>query len=177
MPVGFSEKISDIVSGDGNPMYGRKHTTQTKRMISVKNRGNKSKTGQRYGEDMKKKLRESTIRRIQSQGTVLAYNSIACDFMDTNLAEYNFTHARNSTSEYEFRGYLADGYNKIKNIWFEYDEPYHFDKFGNLKRKDIVRMIEIMKYLGCRFLRYDERNDVLREYCLTSDGNGVILIS
>lgn len=178
MPGGFSEKISKIVSGSGNPMHGNNHTIQTKTTISIKNRGNKSKTGQICDENTKMNMRNSAIARIKIQGTSRSYNPAACDYMDINMKPlYDFIHAKNNKSEFMFRGYFADGYDKTKNVWFEYDEPHHYKLDGSLKNRDLYRMMEILKHLGGRFLRYDERNKVLREYYLTSDGYDVIVTS
>lgn len=175
MPEGFSQKISNIVSGSGNPMYGKSHDDVTRRIISENNKGNKSKTGQMCNENCKMNMRNAAIIRIQIQGTTRSYNPMACHYMDFIMkSKYDFIHAKNSISEYKFRGYFADGYDKSKNVWFEYDEPHHYKLDGTLKNKDLYRMIEIIKHLGCKFLRYDERNDVLKEYCLTSDKCGVI---
>jgi hypothetical protein len=40
---------------------------------------------------------------------------------------------------------------------FEYDEPHHFNVKNELKDKDIYRMNEIINYLKCKFIRYNEK--------------------
>jgi len=50
-------------------------------------------------------------------------------------------------------GCWLDGYDKVNNVAYEYDEKYHFDKDGNLKEKDIKRQKEIEKILKCKFIR------------------------
>lgn len=156
------EKISLSTSGIRNPMYGKHHTDEIKNFISINNRKNKSKTGQVCNADTKMNMRKSAIKRIQIQGTSRSYNPLACEFMD-NMKKYNFIHAKNNGDEYQFRGYFADGYDKEKNVWFEYDEPRHYIN-GILKQKDIDRMNEIMKHLHCKFLRYNAREKFLTEY-------------
>lgn len=158
------EKISSETIGSKNPMYGRHHTSAVKTFISQNNRGNKSKSGQTCDEDAKMNMRNAAIKRIQIQGTSRSYNPNACIFMDTMKPNYNFVHAANSGDEFQFRGYFADGYDKHKNIWFEYDEPYHYKNNGTLRRKDVARMNEIIRHLGCKFIRYDEAHKLLREY-------------
>lgn len=166
------QKISLATQKEKNPMYGYHHTEVVKSFISNRNKGNKSKSGQVCDADTKMNMRTAAIKRIKIQGTSRSYNPLACDFMDS-MKSYNFIHARNSGDEYRYRGYFADGYDEIKNIWFEYDEPYHFTKDGTLKHKDVNRMIEILTYLGCRFIRYNEREKLLTEHFM--DGSQKIL--
>jgi len=49
----------------------------------------------------------------------------------------------------------------------EYDEPYHYNVYGNLKERDAIRMKYIMKYimdkLKCKFFRYNEEKKELKE--------------
>jgi hypothetical protein len=155
-------KISLVVSGKGNPMYGHHHTKKVKQFISLNNKGNRSKSGQICDADTKMNMRKAAIKRIKIQGTSRSYNPVACDFMDA-IKKYKFLHARNSSDEYQFRGYFADGYDKNRNIWFEYDEPHHY-RNGLLKKKDFFRMREVIDNLHCRFLRYNEQKKVMIEY-------------
>jgi NUMOD3 motif len=71
---------------------------------------------------------------------------------------YDFQHALNG-GEYYIKdlGYFVDGYDKKNNIVFEYDEPHHFNVKNELKDKDIYRMNEIINYLKCKFIRYNEK--------------------
>lgn len=65
--------------------------------------------------------------------------------------------------ECEILGYFLDGYDKEKNIVFEYDEPKHYkDVYNNiLSDKDIIRQNNIINKLHCQFWRYNERLDKL----------------
>ena len=46
----------------------------------------------------------------------------------------------------------------------QYDEPHHYNRFGKLREKDIVRMNRIIKHLKCKFYRYNEKTEKLNEY-------------
>lgn len=65
--------------------------------------------------------------------------------------------------ECKIYGYFVDGYDKNKNIVFEYDEPRHYkDVYNNvLSDKDIIRQNNIIDKLHCQFWRYNERLDKL----------------
>lgn len=144
-------------------MYGHRHTQEVKDFISENNRGNRSKLGQIVTDKSKKRMREAALRRIDCIGAGPSYNPAACAFMDSLKPDYNFQHALNG-GEFRVCGYSVDGYDREKNIVFEYDEPHHFEKkLWTLKKRDVKRMDEIKKELGCRFLRYDERKNVLKE--------------
>lgn len=162
-PTEFRERLSVIMLGDGNPMFGKRHTEKAKETISRKNRCNKSKAGQQISDGAKKNMRTAALRRIDALGAGPAYNPEACKFMETLKPTYNFQHALNG-GEFRVCGYSVDGYDREKNVIFEYDEPHHFlKKEWRLKDRDIKRMDEIKRELNCTFLRYDERNNLLKE--------------
>jgi len=96
------------------------------------------------------------------------YNEKACEFMDllNEKNKWNLKHAKNNDAEEMILWYYPDGYDKEKNIVFEYDEPHHYYKDGTLKKKDIKRQKEIIKYIGCKFIRYNEKNNRLYEVIL-----------
>lgn len=64
MPKGFSEKISKIVSGSGNPMYRKHHTKKVKDFISKLNRGNQYGRGYKFSKESKQKMREAVVKRV-----------------------------------------------------------------------------------------------------------------
>ena len=108
-------------------------------------------------------MRTAKLKWIDEHGSGPAYNPAACAFMDLLKPDYNFQHALNG-GEFRVCGYSVDGYDAEKNVVFEYDEPHHFvKKTWELKKRDIARMERIKKELGCTFLRYDERKNVLKE--------------
>jgi hypothetical protein len=95
------------------------------------------------------------------------YNRNACGFMDKwgKNNGYSFEHALNG-KEFRTAAYWVDGYDKNKNVVFEYDEPYHFIRKNGikLKPKDIIRMQRIQEELECEFIRYNELLDVIVHY-------------
>lgn len=84
-----------------------------------------------------------------------SFNSTFCDILDKMMEEKNIfiQHAMNGGEFYiKELGYWLDGYDKINNIAYEFDEKHHFVK-GNLREKDVIRQEEIEKFLGCKFIR------------------------
>ena len=71
-------------------------------------------------------------------------------------------HAMNG-GEYYIKelGYWLDGYDKLNNIVYEYDEAFHFDKYGKLLEKDIIRQNEIIDFLKCKFIRIKYNDNIL----------------
>lgn len=135
--------------------------------------GNKYRKGYLHDEATKKRISDSMKVRVKDKNFldivknkfIPNYNKIACKYFD-NLNEsnnWNLQHALNG-GEIKFEGYWLDAYDKQKNIVVEYDECRHYYKNGQLKEKDLDRMNYIKNKLGCRFFRYDERNNELREF-------------
>lgn len=120
-------------------------------------------------DETRKNHRLSMIKHIKEKNNGVApmFNIDACNFIDKYGKQkgYNFCHALNGKEYYiEGLGYFVDGYDKDKNIVFEYDESHHFDYIGNLKEKDIKRMNEIKNHLNCKIIRYNEKTKELKEY-------------
>ncbi len=68
-------------------------------------------------------------------------------------------------------GYSLDGYDKDKNVVFEYDEPKH-NRFS-VKKNDKIREKRIIKKIKpIMFIRYDEENNMLYD---TISGKELIL--
>jgi len=112
-------------------------------------------------ESHREKLRVAKINQIRKLGTQHTYNSHACEFIDEygKKSGYNFQHALNG-GEIIISGYCLDGYDKEKNIVFEYDEPKH--NAPSVKKNDRVREQRIIeKIKPVMFIRYDEENKVL----------------
>lgn len=128
-------------------------------------------TGRVVDEETRKKHRISIINHlINKNGKICpGYNKQACEFIDKYAKQngYNFQHALNG-GEYYIKelGYFVDGYDKEKNVVFEYDEPHHiYVSSGKLKERDIIRMNLIKKHLNnCKFIRYNERLNEIKEY-------------
>lgn len=110
--------------------------------------------------DINQKSRESAIHRIeQSKGQINPnYNKSSIAIIEAKAMELGITdlmHAENG-GEYRIAGYFLDGYSPSTNIAFEFDEKGHFDKFGNLKKRDVIRQSKIEQVLGCTFIRIKE---------------------
>jgi len=91
-----------------------------------------------------------------------SFNKYACEVFDKISINENkhIQHAMNG-GEYYIKelGYWLDGYDKINNIVYEFDEKFHFDKNGILRDKDIIRQKEIEFFLKCEFIRI-KYNDI-----------------
>jgi hypothetical protein len=132
------EKLSEQKLGKNNPMFGKKPT-----------------------EEHREKMRIAALKRIQKQGIMVAFNPNACKFIDDfgKKLGYNFQHALNG-GEVCLCGFPVDGYDKDRNIIFEYDEPHHYNNKRKEKDKYKERCI-IEKIHPKQFIRYDERNNRL----------------
>lgn len=95
------------------------------------------------------------------------YNKKGCEYLDGLSKEMglNIQHALNG-GEKQISGYSVDGYDAEKNIVIEYDEPSHYDGFGNLKKPDVDRMNRIISEAKCKFYRYNEKTKTIKEYRL-----------
>ena len=136
---------------------GKKRDLQTRQKVSIGLKGKTPTNETRY------KLRLSAIKRIEKQGIVRAFNPKACIFIDKLNQEkgWNLQHAENG-GEVELYGYFVDGYDRERNIIFEYDESHHYDIRGNLKTEDVKRQKNLLEKINpSKFFRYDEMNKKL----------------
>jgi len=82
------------------------------------------------------------------------FNEKGCVEFDNISKKENIhiQHAMNG-GEYYIKelGYWLDGYDKINNVVYEYDEKYHFTEKQIIK--DINRQSEIESFLKCKFIR------------------------
>lgn len=162
------------ISGDRNPNAinkgknhwntGRKHTSETKRLISEKTKEgmdndrvrNLIAMGNKDPEKIKS-FRKAAIKRIKDRYGVAFpnYNKNACKIIEEYGKKngYNFQHAENGGEFYIGElGYWVDGYDKEKNVVIEYYERHHYNKDGTLKARDLIREQEIINYLNCKFI-------------------------
>jgi len=88
------------------------------------------------------------------------FNKSACAIFD-NIMKDNNSYIQHAMNDGEFfikeLGYWLDGYDKVNNIVYEFDEKYHFKK-GVLSPKDIIRQMEIENLLKCNFIRIKNNN-------------------
>lgn len=167
------EKIRLTKLGNKNPMYGKPfpfrgktHTEEAISKISTWHKNcignNHPMFGRKHNEITKEKMRLAVIKRIKKLGIKnRSFNHLACLFIDKFGKEngYDFQHAQNG-GEVEILGYFIDGYDKNKNIIFEYDEPRHYYVNGDLKIKDIKRQNDIINKINpTRFIRYNEKEN------------------
>lgn len=124
-----------------------------------------SRTGKKRTDAFKQKQRIAAIKGIEKRGIWRGYNEDACAYFDKLNKEHGWKlqHAKNG-GEIELIGYYPDAYDKTNNIIIEYDEPHHYNRKGELRPKDIIRMNEIIKELGCKFYRYNQKTKELRLY-------------
>ena len=124
------------------------------------------------GEETKRKIalerRKIEVKKFLELGFACPRaNPTACKFIDTwGISNgYSFQHGMNGGEKYIAHvGAFVDGYDEKKNVVFEYDEPHHFDKDGNLKKKDVNRMFDLMRELKCHVIRYNEKSQEITEY-------------
>lgn len=124
--------------------------------------------GKFHTDDTRRKLRISHIDRMEKLGICPRFNKNGCDYLDRLSEEtgWDIQHALNG-GEYYIKdlGYFVDGFDSQRNIVVEYDEPgsNHF-RCGKLNDRGMKRMREIIDFLGCRFFRYNEKQQILKEY-------------
>ncbi len=73
---------------------------------------------------------------------------------------YYFQHAENG-GEVQILTYFVDGYDVMRNVVLEVDEPNHYLN-GRLKEKDLQRQWKIMRHKQCTFIRIriDRKNKI-----------------
>lgn len=107
------------------------------------------------------------LKKVNGYQLSPTFNINACIYFDelNIINSWKLMHAKNGGEFYlKELGYYLDAYDKEKNIVVEYDEPRHYDKNGNLRKKDIDRMKEICEHLSCEFWRYNEKLNELKKY-------------
>lgn len=111
-------KLSKINTGVKNAFYGKYHT-----------------------EEWKRKRRIQILKRMENLGIP--------DCEDKGSKEWFAKYNKETNSNFQPKtfwkwGYRADGYDKEKHIWIEYDTPYH--RQPHQKKKDLIRQNNIIKY-------------------------------
>lgn len=119
----------------------------------------KASTGRIFTVEVRQKIRLARIKGIEQRikkPLSPRYNPEACRFIESYGREtgLSFRHAESHGGEYHLPiGFYLDGYDQNKNTVIEYYERYHFDGFGNLKKRDQLREDAIIKHLNCAFIR------------------------
>jgi len=164
----LSESLKIVKSRTPHWNLGKKASPDLIKKLSESHLGKKSHMlGKRHSEKTKEKIRISLVRNIKERGFSSKYNPNACKFIDrlNGSMGWNLIHAGNG-GETEVCGYFLDGYDEVRGIIFEYDEPKHH--LSKKKEKDITRQNRILKHLKelgkeVKFYRYDERYNELYE--------------
>jgi hypothetical protein len=123
----------------------------------------------RVTSESRKQMRLSRIKYIEScHGQIWpTYNKTACEYFQwLNMWNgWNGKHGLNGGEHFiKELGYWVDYYEPTQNIVIEWDEPHHYNIDGTLKMCDIRRMEEIKNYLDCRFIRFSEKLNEIKEY-------------
>jgi hypothetical protein len=136
------------LTGEKNGMFGKTHSDATKEKIG------KASRGRIVTEESRQHSREVMLAKIAANGWV-KINPEACAFIDklNIILGLNLQHGKNG-GEFQIMGYSIDGYDKEKNVIFEYDEPWHHSTRS--KKKDKIRQENIINKLNpTLFIRYD----------------------
>lgn len=107
-------------------------------------------------EDIREKHRINKINRMIADGTLIwpNYNRKAClifDKLEKDMG-WNGLYATKG-KEKRIGRFWVDYYEPSKNIVIEYDEPYHYNKNGELRENDKKRQGWIEQRTGCKFFR------------------------
>lgn len=154
---------------------GKKKSLQHRINLSITNKKNpnvKHLMGPK-SDETKRKMRLSTIRRLQEK---FPDKNIFSNIGDgeyeyfKKLEEINkwngnfyFKNKKSNDDVIKNLGYFVDYYEPNLNIVVEYDETYHYNKNWELREKDVKRQNEIIKYLNCKFYRYNAPLDKFYE--------------
>lgn len=156
-----------------NSWLGKHHTDQAKSKMNAWKKNVSEETrrklrdarlGKTASDETREKLRNIKLMAITQLGGFPSYNRKACAFIDAIQSKLGVSlqHAMNGGEVY-ICGYSVDGYDKSKNIVFEYDEPRHENP--SRKIKDIHRTKLMMEKTGCDVIRYSERfNRMYKSY-------------
>lgn len=111
-----------------------------------------------HTEETKLKMRLSTLSYLENLKGQLAprYNKDSIPLIEEYGKKngYKFMHAENGGEFYVSElGYFLDAYDPIANVALEIDESHHFNKDGELIKRDVVRQKQIEEKLGCTFIR------------------------
>jgi hypothetical protein len=132
---------------------GKKHSLETREKMS-EHAGMK---GKKHSEESKAKMRKARIKKIRELGSILSYNKDACEFFELYDLENNSSgQYAEKGGEYciEELGFFLDYVNHETKMIIEYDEKHHYDRYGNLREKDVIRQNLIQeKFSEYKFLR------------------------
>ncbi len=142
---------------------GKPHSPESRKKIS------EAQIGRKHTEETKIKQRLSKIKYIEeNNGGIRPCHNVKSIEYFTNLELDRGWNGMFAVKNKEFfikeLGYFIDYYEPNLNIVIEYDEKLHYNVDGSLKQKDINRMNSIKNLLKCKFFRYNEKTEELKEY-------------
>lgn len=153
------EHVLQKMRGENNGMYGVYRCAEKNPFY-----------GKKHSEEARKKMRLAMCKKIvqknKETGQVANVNPNETKYfseLDKKMGWNGIFYGKSSEQHLLNIGYFVDYYEPTLNIVVEYDEPRHY-KCGKLRDKDVERMNNIKTELGCRFLRYNEKIDLLTEY-------------
>lgn len=121
--------------------------------------------GHPHTKESRAKLTAAAVERVKRQGVYGAprFNEEACKYIDQlNLEKgWHLQHAMNG-GEISCAPYYMDGYDKERNICFEYFEKAHFSNPEKIK-KDEMRLAYIREKLGCSIFVFNEKENKLEQ--------------
>ena len=165
----FIKYNEDCKNGDRHhPHYKQtKETCESLRKMSETKQRQKecgnyigSFKGRKHTLESKKKMRISAINYLKDIKNIKCprYNKDSIEYINYINKKYvwSLQHAENG-GEVEICGYYVDGYDKNRNIVFEYDESRHYKNVNEslLCERDIERQNVIIEKLNCEFYRYN----------------------
>ena len=184
--AGISKKRKGKMKGDENPACqpgvgakisnakkGKKRPDSRKRLLKLgkdnpmlQPEAQKRRLENLQSEKTRKKMRITRMKVIQKwldEGGHAnpAYNSEACKFFDQFDIDFN-TQGQHATKggEYPIKelGYWLDYINFDLKLIIEWDEEFHYDRNGNLEKKDVCRQKEIQEHFpDFKFVRIREK--------------------
>lgn len=107
--------------------------------------------GKKRPDETRVKMRNSTLARLERQGTSISFNEESILFFEDLNNLFNLA-GKFGKFEHKHLGYSLDFYSEKYNLVIEWDEPHHYNK-GILREKDRLRQEEIEKSLSCTFIR------------------------
>lgn len=163
-----------LVEAGANTQRGRKRSPDSVKKGLITRKGYKhspetidkirhSNTGKLPSDETRRKMSVSAIKRIQKYQLYNKpnFNPAACDFIDhiNYSLGFRFQHALNG-GEMWINGFYPDGYDKERNIIFEYDEPWHHSE--KQKTYDAWKQQCIISKTSPKmFIRYDHKTNRL----------------
>ena len=153
------DSLGRVISEEGHKKAGETLRKQYEKGECISNFARIEWTSERRAKQAK------MMRERHNLNNFCNYSKKACAYIDSLNAKlgWNLQHALNG-GEVQVGPYHLDGYDKERNIAFEYDEPKHDRK--KYKKHDILRAEYIINKLGCKFYRYNERSNKFYEFRL-----------